>query len=483
MRVRETYVAKGCEVMWLWNDLKNEAACVMVAMLALGGPAVASEKALVLGAGDCRDGVLLGSVRDFQDLSRGLLRGDLVEHEDVLAAVRPQPIRSLDDLARQVETARSLLFNSQNERALEVVNDALAGLERASPQVGPWATTANALMLSAQVQKNLEHTKLMNEAFRRILRVEPSYHGDTDAWPPSTIRALEAVRKELQRSKKGLLQVTSLGKQGASVFVDGREVGKTPLRLELSQGTYRVSVLAKDVVSFPRVVNLGREESVQVDLAFEGSLSAQVPLCLNGEDSGPVRLGAAVGASRVVVLRNTAQDGNPPYMTGVLYESGQRLRSAGVRPRQLRDLMMYLFTGSPDISKEPPPPVVVPAAQVSPVLQASDTVARGRSPLKPIAFAALGVGAAAAGAGVVVFAMTPKIRLDANGYVVAEDVGKVGSARTQQGVGVGLMVGGAALSAAACVALLLAPGEQATVSAAVVPMIGGAGMVLGGTFQ
>lgn len=457
---------------------------VGMALVGLGGSALAEKKTLVVGAGDCKDAALLGVVRDFQDLSRGLLRGDLFEHDDVLNRVRPQPTRSLEDLQRQLETARSLVYNAENERALELTKDALAGLERASPQVGPWPVTVDALMLNAQILKNLDRVKGMNEAFRRIVRVAPQFQADPSAWPPSSIRALDAVRKETQHSKKGLLQVSTLAGSPASVFVDGREVGKTPLRLELPQGTYRLSLLSQDAESFPRVVRLGREEAVTVDLAFEGSLTAQMPLCMSGEDAGAIKLATAVGAGRLVVLRNTAQRHNPPYVSGVLYEvdRGERMRNAGIRPEQLRDLMSYLFTGQPDISNEPPPIAATAQPPEMPPLVEVRRTGTQSFPWRSVGYTAVGIGAAAAIAGVIVFAATPAMHKDANGNVLLEDMGEYRSTQTQQGVGVGFMVGGAAVAGVGAAMAAWAHSRETAVKTSVVPTAGGAVLVLGGEF-
>lgn len=480
-------------------------AMLAVAVLGLGGSALAGKKTLVVGAGDCRDAVLLGSVRDFQDLARGLLRTELLEHEDVLNRVRPQPTRSLEDLERQVETARSHLYNAQNERALELVRDALAGLERASPEVGPWQATAAALMLVAQLEKNLDRLKDSNEAFRRILRVDPTYRVDPDAWPPSTVRAFDAVRKDVQRSKKGLLQVTS-GAAGASVFVDGREMGKTPLRLELPVGTYRLSLLAQEAVSFPRVVNLAREDAVQIDMAFEGSLMAQIPLCLNGEDARALKLASAVEAGRLVVLRNTAQKGNPFYVGGVVYDvdRGERVRNAGIRPEQLRDLMMYLFTGKPDISQKAPvvaeTPKVEPASTPSsvpppppppPLVQSSSSsTSLGRI----LSLVAVGVGVAAGVGGGVVYAVGDAARVDfastlrADGRLPDSGAGPLfftsvdlmAKVDQNQAIAFTLFGVGAGAIAAGLIGLALYPNAPATV--ALVPAPTGAGLSVSGEF-
>lgn len=464
---------------------------VALVLVALSCTAVAGGRTLVVGAGDCRDGVLLGSVADFQTRSRRLPGVELFEHDDVLNQVRPQPRHSLEDVERQLDVARSLLYSGEYPRALELAKDALASLDRASPrQAGLWAATVNVLMLTAQVYKSLDRIKDSGEAFRRILRVEPRFLADPGIWPPSTIRAMEAVRKELQHSKKGLLQVATLVGSGASVFIDGREAGKTPLRVELPRGTYRLSVSSEDSESFPRVVKLEGEAVVQVDLAFEGGVRAQVPLCLVGEDAAAIRLASTVGAAQLVVLRNTGQNGNSPYLpylTGVLYEvaGGERVRNAGIPPEQLQDLMMYLFTGKPDISNLPTPMVAPIQASEGPLMVDVGRPAARASPWRSVGYTALAVGAAGAVAGAVVFAMAPTVRKDSSGNVLREDVGAYGSAQTQQALGVGILVGGAAIAAAGGAMLLfapLAPSLDASVEASVLPAAGGMLVVVGGRY-
>lgn len=467
---------------------------VVAVMVGVSVPSLAGSKTLVVGAGDCRDGVLLGSVRDFQEHAHGLLRSELFDHDEVLDQVRPQPTRSLEDLERQVQTARSLLYNAQNDRALELVRDALSGLERASPQVRPWPATASALMLSAQIYKNLDRPKESTDALRRIIRVDPAYQADPDAWPPSTVRALDAVRKELARGKRGLLQVTSVGVPGAAVFLDGREVGKTPLRLEVPAGTYRLALQSDEALSFPRVVTLGREEAVQVDLAFEGSLTAQLPLCLTSDDAGALKLATTVGASRLVVLRNTAPRGNPPYVSGVLYDvdRGERVRNAGIRPEQLRDLMMYLFTGKPDISRLPPPPEAAGEPPPPPLVQVGAGAPMGAGRIA--SFAALGLGAGAGLAGVLVFVTgdadrvrlefvkeggrlpnsgTSRVTFEESVDLMARIDANQAAALTLMGVGIGAAVAGV-------VGLVLFPAAPASFT--VVPSPSGATVSMSGSF-
>jgi hypothetical protein len=397
---------------------------LMVVVVAVSAAAFAGKKTVVVGAGDCKDGVLLSAIKDFQDASRLQLKGDLLEPDAVLRAVRPQATRSLDDISRQVDTARSLLYGGQNDRGLELVQDALTELERVSPQARPWALTVNALVLQAQLLKNLERQKDAAEAFRRVLRLDAGFKLDPDNYPPSTLAALDAVRKELARAKKLTLQVVATP-PGAQVVVDGRELGRAPLKVELVPGTYRVALLSQDAVSFPHRVNLQRAETLQIDMGFEGAVAQQAPLCVNAElDSAAISLASSVAGEQVVVLRNAALRGNPPYVTGTLYEVGraERVRNAGVRPEQLRDLMLYLFTGKPELAASAPvekapgvvekapepaaerPVSVTPPPPVAPTTVADDSTLPALKVRSAVGFTTLFGGAALLITGAVLYA-------------------------------------------------------------------------------
>ena len=478
---------------------------VVLAVLCCSASGWAGKKTLVVGAGDCKESALLSANKDFQSLAHGQLKADFVEPDGVLRLVRPQADRSIEALQRQVETARSMLYEGKNEEGLASVQDALTDLERVSPQVKPWALTQSALVLQAQILKNLERPKDSAEAFRRVLRVDPAFKLDPGSYPPSTIAALEAVRRELARGRKGLLQVVSNPPQ-ASVFFDGKEVGKTPFKAELPQGIYRVVLVAGETVSFLHRVTLSREQVVQVNMGFEGSVALAAPLCVSGSEDAPaITLASTVGAQQVVVLRNAALRGNPAYLTGTLYEvaRGERVRNAGVAPGQLAELMLYLFTGKPDIVSAPlppppPPPVLEPAAAAAPEPKArAELAAPGPavSTGRIVSYVSLGVGAAVGATGVIVYASGGADRSALSALKTsagklpdpqsapgqnAQARGLLSSVTSNQalsftliGVGAGALVGGA-------LGLVLFPSSQASV--ALVPTREGAAVSLSGSF-
>jgi hypothetical protein len=352
----------------------------LVVVLA-GALATANPRTVLVAAGDCRDGALLSGVKDLRDALAHQLRDDLVEGDVVLDIVRPRAPRSLQDIERQVESAKALLYGGQDARGLEVIDRALADLERVAPTAGPWPLTEQALVLQALMFKNLDRQKEMLESFRRLVRVAPQFRLDPDAHPPSAIAALEGLKKELARSRKVALSVRTETGPMAAVFVDGAPLGATPLRLELLPGTYRVALVSGDAVSFPRRVELARETTLTVDLAFEAAVSLQPPLCLHGVDDGAaVKLAQLATADRVVVLRNTASRGNPPYLAGALYEvaTGRQERAGAVQPELLPNLAAFLATGKEQRGVEKPGAAVLKVAGVeSPRL---DLPSRRQSP-------------------------------------------------------------------------------------------------------
>ncbi len=378
----------------------------MLSTSALAG----GRKTVVVAAGDCADPTLISGAKDFRGDASKLLGSQLMEPESVLDIVRPRPTRGVQDIERQVESAKSLFYGGQGDRALELVERALTELERASPEARPWLVTQNALVLQALVQKNLEHPREMNDAFRRIVRLDPNFKLDPDAHPPSAIAALDAVKKELSRARKAPLLVRVDAGPAATVYVDGLALGATPLKLELPPGTYRISLTAPGMLSFPHRVELPRDSKLNVDLAFEGSLGLQAPLCLATEDNGAaIKLAQLVAAESVIILRNTARRGAPPFLSGSVFDlsTGQLERGGSVAPDLLGVLATFLITGREQpglqpngpraegkpvdpVKLEPPPP----APTVDP-RQPTFDVATGTSAGRVTSFALLGVGGAA----------------------------------------------------------------------------------------
>lgn len=116
-----------------------------------------------------------------------------------------------------------------------------------------------------------------------------------------------------------------------------------------------------------------------------------------------------------------------------------------------------------------PPPPPPPAVEAS--------VNGGRV----VGWIAVGVGAAVGIAGVISFATAPVIRREPNGNIVAADASKLPATQFQQGLGVGLMAGGFGVAIAGAVMVAISKDAE-SVKTTVVPMPGGAVVLVGGVF-
>jgi hypothetical protein len=500
----------------------------LVWVLILSTSVWAQSKTVVVAGGDCSDPSLISAAKDFRDSAAKLPDAHLMEPESVLDIVRPRPTRSLQDIERQLESARSLHFSGQDPRALELIERALIELERASPDARPWPLTQSALELQAMVQSALEHFKEMNDALRRIVRLDPTLKLDTNKSPPSVVAGVEALKKEFARTRKSTLLVRVDAGPAATVFIDGQPMGATPLKIELVPGTYRVSLSSPGMLSFPHRVELPRDTKLNVDLAFEGSLGLQVPLCLSGTDDGSaIKLGQLVAADKVIVLRNTAKRGGPPFISGTLFKlaDGQQERSGSVMPELLPNLATFLITGKelPGIrmdapakpvaaivkepvkepvtepAKEPvkdapkatvgqpPPAPVVEATQ--PTFNVSGSVSAGRVG----SYTLIGVGAVSVIVGAVLFGsyadardrLVGITRTDGKLPLYELTVGKealelMKTIDTNRVLSFALIGGGIGAAAAGALGMLLFPAQNTKVAMSVSP--GGASVQVSGSF-
>lgn len=487
--------------------------CVVAAVL-MATAGWAGGKTVIVAGGDCSDPTLISSAKDFRDNATRLLGSQLMEPEGVLDIVRPRPTRSVQDIERQVESAKALFYGGQGDRALELIERALIELERVPPDAKPWPVTQSALVMQALVQKSREHPKEMNDAFRRIARLDPSFKLDPDAHPPSAIAALEAIKKDLTRGRKATLQVRVDAGPAATVYVDGFAMGTTPLKLELPAGTYRVSLSAPGMVSFPHRVELPRDSKLNVDLAFEGALGLQAPLCFSSADDGAaIKLAQLVAAESVIILRNTARRSSPPFISGAVFDltNGQQERGGSVIPELISKLATFLITGKEQegiqlsgrqgdtqpvtvlepARAEPPPAPKDPIVAASPAVEVTSGPPVGGQRIA--AFTLIGVGGAAAVGGVIGYIAGEWERARLIGIttdmgklplstltVGAESLRLMASSDAVRSVCFGLIAAGAGAAISGLVGLWLFPASPAQL--AISPAPGGAAVQVSGRF-
>lgn len=398
--------------------------CLLVSSLAWAAP-----RTVTIGAGDCKNAELTTAVQVFSSAVAAQVPAEVLSSEAVLERFRPVPADTVDELDRQLQTAQTQFYSGAYDKALETLRQSVGGIDRLSPRAEPWKLLSRALMLEALVDKALNKKNEANDAQKRVLRIEPLFRLDTDYYTPATITAFDALRKEVQKAKKLKLTITSQP-SGAEVFVDGALAGKTPFGSEFPPGDYRLSLANGDSLSFAREVKLARDEALQIDLAFEGSLNPQAPLCMSA--AAPVtvdaalKLAALAGADNAVVLRIESRNNEPGWVTATLLEvnKGARVREGGVRftgarrNEVLAELALFVLTGkagasvvatlgatAPPLAPAVPPEAPKPEPVVTAVAAAPPTVdaARGMGP-RLASLVLMGAGAIALGSGLVVYA-------------------------------------------------------------------------------
>ena len=404
----------------------------VVVLMALMGArsASAAPKTVMVAAGECRNAELLTGTAAFYEALRSRWHDEVYAPDVVLSSLRPRAALSLEDVQRQVESARTLYYTGQAARALEVARQALSELEKMSPQVKPWATIADAMLLQGTSLKYVERKTESAELFRRVLRIDPLFKLDADLFTPSAREAFEGLRKEqLKARKTGLLVQTT---PGAEVFIDGKAMGTAPLKVELMPGTYRVTVASGEQLSFPHLVTLPKESSLQIDLAFEGALLPQTPLCLQAKTAPAEgiaqKLANALGAERVVVFWRDPRDG-PAFYRALIMRQGVKDREGGVQTglsdlSAVDELANFIVTGkgigivaSEAAPRAEPveekltavvvaPPALSPVEKSESLTQASTQTQTGSPKAgRVIGFSVLGAGAATAIVGAIVFAL------------------------------------------------------------------------------
>lgn len=112
-------------------------------------------------------------------------------------------------------------------------------------------------LLSGQADK-------AQDAFRRLLVIDPEFRLDARIFPPAMLEAFARMVREVEDSPRGAIEV-SAQPDPALVFVDGRFRGLAPIRVErLPAGDHLISVRAPGHVPFGRQVSVGASEDTPV---------------------------------------------------------------------------------------------------------------------------------------------------------------------------------------------------------------------------
>jgi hypothetical protein len=239
-------------------------------------------------------------------------------------------------------------------RTLRAVVEDLESLPETEESYFQWKRANLRLALSAMAMND---SKEVEGAFGKVLRVEPGLQPDPDQYSPGFRKRFEEARARIRALPRRRLTVTAEGRQG-TIYVNGKNMGVSPLTLSLPAGAYRVGGGAGSlrVPSF-RVDLQAEDRAVILDFALADSLRMNggpgLALAPADRANGVVRAGAWLGVDRLVVV-SRSDEGQAHFLVGSIYdvlrgallrEGSVRMVAGGVPSVNLSALAAFLLTG------------------------------------------------------------------------------------------------------------------------------------------
>lgn len=343
------------------------------------------------------------------DLSRAL-RATLAEQ--TRGVISPEDLRlrmagspstaTLTELDRAYSGAVAASQSGDYEGSARTLRAVIDDLERLPATPEAFSQWSRAVLRLARTEGSLGHKGESRELLERLVRADPGLKVDPEQYPPSFAKQVEDVRTALKAGPQRKLTVTS--SRAAKIFVEGREVGATPLSISLPSGSYRISAVANGARLPPVAIDLsGGDSTLALDFGvadmYRPEAGPGLALVPAQRANGIITAGASLKLDRVLAT-SVSSDGDVRYLVGSLYDVRKgsllregRLRLAGWRPPEggFRDMARFLLTGEssgsvitegvvaegpkakPDLNvkpaaafKQPPPKVVTPGTKHGP---------------------------------------------------------------------------------------------------------------------
>lgn len=311
---------------------------------------------------------------------------------------------SLSELDRAYAGALATSQNGDFDgavRTLRAIVDDLEKLPDSSEAFGQWT---RAMMRLAREQQTLGRKDEARTILERLVRAAPDVKVDLNQYPPSFEKQVSEIRTQVKAQATLKLTVQAGGK-AAKVFVDGREVGTTPVTVNLTRGRHRVSgSLGSLRVNATTVELTEASQTVTLDFALVETLRPNTGpgLALPEADrsKGVVTAGAYLGIDRVVAASLTKQSG-VDYLVGSYYDTrrGMLLREGRVRlsnqsapPGSLTALSAFLLTGQQSDLVATTPAATQPSLAPKPLEVTELAAAAPSKPSKVLGWTAFGTG-------------------------------------------------------------------------------------------
>jgi hypothetical protein len=269
-----------------------------------------------------------------------------------------------------------LYQNGDFEGAIRALRAAVEELEKLPDSTEAFDQWTRAMMLLARSHQTIGNRGDAAVVIERLVRAAPEIKVDAKQYPPSFRKQIEDAKARLGAVPKRKLTVES-PTDGVQIFVDGRDVGTSPVTVFVDPGQHRVSGRLGEV-RIPRFgVDLGSEDqtvvvNVEVPASFRPSSGPGLALPADDRQKTLIVAATLLGLDKLVA-GSFLLDGDVTYLAGACYDvrKGMLIREGRVRlanrrppPNGISDLAKFLVTGQLEASVEvpgkPPPEAALP---------------------------------------------------------------------------------------------------------------------------
>lgn len=269
----------------------------------------------------------------------------------------PQPGASLAELDLAFERARVAYLEGDYEGSVRSLRAVVDGLEELPDGPDAFARWTRAMLRLARSELNLGHEQEAAAAIERLVRAAPDVVVDRALYPASFANEVEKARHALKAAPTHSLVVRS-SPPGATVYMDGRQVGSAPLALALPSGSYELSGSQGTLRAGPLFVQLGDEpQEVLLDFTIPAAVRPRAGPGLALPDADRTRWIVAAGAHMrldEVLAVTLVEEGGAKHVVGSLFdvrrgmlvrEGRVRLSNGSVPVGGSRALAEFLITG------------------------------------------------------------------------------------------------------------------------------------------
>lgn len=145
-----------------------------------------------------------------------------------------RPRGNPEDLARLLADARGRFFDGDFKGAVTQCDDAIARFESTfayTDDEQAWRVYADLMVVRVLALQRLDKGDAADRALLALIAQRPDFVPDPGLAPPKVIERHRELKEKLKGQKAGAIVVESTP-AGASVLVDGRQVGVTPLQID-----------------------------------------------------------------------------------------------------------------------------------------------------------------------------------------------------------------------------------------------------------